>query len=243
MRRLFLILSLLFLTACGRDESWRQKLTLVVETPAGLVTGSAVTEITKKDDRYWWAPPEARGVHSYVRGEAVAVEVLPGRWLFALLDGRQDGKGDAGHLVYPAFALDQAREASGRRSYEAAMRKLRDQPLDTPVEIPPSDYPMLVTFEDIADPSSVRRVDPADLSASFGPGVRLKAVTLEITAAEVTEGRLEGVLTSWIEMRSERNNAIESLKLPDNSPRGWNHLDPLEFWSLDKVLELNRRTK
>ena len=51
---------------------------------------------------------------------------------------------------------------------------------------------MLVTFDDIAKPETVRRVDPADLAAVFGEGVRLKAVTLEITEMKVTEGRLGG---------------------------------------------------
>jgi len=55
----------------------------------------------------------------------------------------------------------------------------------------------MVTFDDITDPATVRRVDPADLAASFGPGVSLKAVTLEITRAPVTEGRVEAVL-EWL---------------------------------------------
>ena len=54
-----------------------------------------------------------------------------------------------------------------------------------------------MTFGDIADPASVRLVDPGDLGASFGPGVRLKAVTLEVTEEAVTEGVVEGVL-GWL---------------------------------------------
>lgn len=63
--------------------------------------------------------------------------------------------------------------------------------------MPEVQYPMLVTFDDIADPASVKLVDPADLAASFGPGVRLKAVTLEVTDEPVTEGRVKGVL-GWL---------------------------------------------
>jgi hypothetical protein len=47
---------------------------------------------------------------------------------------------------------------------------------------------MLVTFGDIKDPKSVKRVDPDDLSASFGAGVKLKAITVEITDDAVTTG-------------------------------------------------------
>lgn len=53
---------------------------------------------------------------------------------------------------------------------------------------------MLVTFDDITKPETVRRVDPEDLASVFGEGVRLKAVTLEITEEAATEGRVEGVL-------------------------------------------------
>jgi hypothetical protein len=226
----------------GQTVSWNQRLTVIVDTPAGEVRGSAVTSVTNTDTSGLIVPPEARGVRNEVVGEAVAVEVTPGRWLFALLDGREDGKGDAAHLAYSAFRLNEA-EVDGRASYEASMAKLKAQPLDTPGTIPPSDYPLMVTFEDITKPETVRRVDPADLAASFGPGVTLKAVTLEVTEAEVTGGRVEGILGWWLKMRSENNNALPPLRLPNSSPRGWDNLDPLQFWSLDKLLQLNGRVK
>ena len=60
--------------------------------------------------------------------------------------------------------------------------------------LPRERYPLLVTFTDLADPTTVRRVDPDDLAATFGPGVALKRVTLEITDEAVTEGEVEAVL-------------------------------------------------
>lgn len=48
------------------------------------------------------------------------------------------------------------------------------------IAVPEYQYPMLVTFDDITKPETVREVDPEDLAAVFGEGVRLKAVTLEI---------------------------------------------------------------
>ncbi len=62
-----------------------------------------------------------------------------------------------------------------------------------PVTLTGDLIPMLVTFDDITKPQTVREVDPEDLTAVFGEGVRLKAVTLE-----VTEGRVEGVL-GWLD--------------------------------------------
>ena len=57
--------------------------------------------------------------------------------------------------------------------------------------------PLLVTFTDIHDPTSVRQVDPHHLAAAFGPDFVLKAITLEITNEAVTRGRVEKVL-GWI---------------------------------------------
>ena len=51
-----------------------------------------------------------------------------------------------------------------------------------------SAYPMLVTFGDLADPTSVAEVDPDDLAATFGEGVKLKRITVELTDDPVTTG-------------------------------------------------------
>ena len=62
---------------------------------------------------------------------------------------------------------------------------------------------MLVTFGDINVPASVKLVDPKNLAASFGPGYRLKDMTLEITDEAMTEGRVESVLT-WLAALEDR---------------------------------------
>lgn len=192
-----LFLSVLTLSSCTNETTWNQRLTLVIETPQGEVRGSAVTRVTKTEMRGSLVLPEARGVVSEITGEAVVVEVAPGKFLFALLSGSGKEMRDATHWVRPAYYLGAAVGLDSRPSYGAAMMKLQSQPYDTPVPLPPEGWPMLVTFDDITKPETVRRVNPEDLAAVFGEGVRLKAVTLEITAEAVTEGRVEGVL-GWL---------------------------------------------
>jgi hypothetical protein len=171
----------------GASTSWNQRLTLVIETPQGEVRGSAVTRVENRTPKGAQVLAEARGTRSYWAGEAVAVEALPGRWLFALLQG--EGGTDAGHWVYAAYNLGAAVGSDGYPSYDAAMGKLRAQPMDVPVSLSADGLPMLVTFDDITKPETVRRMDPDDLAAVFGERVQLKAVTLEITREAVTEGR------------------------------------------------------
>jgi hypothetical protein len=180
----------------GQTVSWHQRLTVIVDTPNGEVRGASVTEVTNTETMGALLPMESRGVHSVVRGEAVAVEVLPGRWLFALLSGDDDALGQADQLIYTTFRLGENLNVSDR-TYEALMADLRSKPLDTPAPVPAESYPLLVTFDDITKPETVREVDPADMAATFGPGVRLDGMTLEVTDVGVTEGTVDKVL-NWI---------------------------------------------
>ncbi|MGL4281404.1 MAG: hypothetical protein ACRCS0_13640 [Albidovulum sp.] len=167
--------------------AWRQKMTVTVETPAGEVSGSSVSQIGWQEQAVKF---EGMGWNYDVTGEAVVVEVAPGRWLFALLTG-------AGTTEYMgSVAAASISGQHGRVISEALFDEVSDKRgrAAGPITVPDYQYPLLVTFDDIADPKTVRRVDPANLSASFGQGVSLKAVTLAVTEEPVTEGRVEGVL-------------------------------------------------
>jgi len=176
----------------GQTVSWHQRLTVIVETPAGERRGSSVTEVTNTEWHGPLVPPEAGGIVPVYRGEAVVVEVLPGRYMFALLKGTKPD-GDAPFWVYAAYDLEGPSDLA-EKTYVKKMAKVKRQPLDTPVPLPPIAYPILVTFDDITRPETVRAVDPANLAAEFGSGVNLTGITLEVTDAPVTEGPVEAVL-------------------------------------------------
>jgi hypothetical protein len=182
--RLLALIVMVALSGCSQHWSWHQRLTLVVDTPAGEKAASSVTacEAVRREGKY--VLPEARGMGTGCGGEAVVLEVAPGRYLFALL-----GKPDAFATFFPGAA---PAEVADR------LEQLRETR-----EVPRDQYPMLVTFGDVSDPKTVTRVDPQDLAASFGPGVALSAVTLEITDAPVTGGVVEGVL-GWLSWPRER---------------------------------------
>ena len=166
----------------GASTSWNQRLTLVIETPQGEVSGSAVTEVRVA----FFANPSAltgREVSYSLIGGATVVEVLPGRYLFALISDGEE-----------RFAV------AAKDRFKGMMRGewLRQIPRQTePVTLTGDLIPTLVTFDDVSQPETVRLVDPSDLAASFGPGVALTSVTLEITKEPVTKGRLEGLL-GWL---------------------------------------------
>lgn len=71
------------MTFLPETHSWRQKLTLVVDTPGDDVTGSLVIEVRVS---FYQGGQIMIGteVQYDLTGEAAVVEVLPGKFLFAL---------------------------------------------------------------------------------------------------------------------------------------------------------------
>ncbi|MGB3139826.1 MAG: hypothetical protein WBB16_03420 [Aestuariivirga sp.] len=175
----------LWLNGYFGSYSWRQKLTIEVETPAGPVTGSAVTAVRFFDDNIM---VDGAQIKTRFKGEAVTLDLGRDRYLFALLS----------HFKAPEYIAWLAPkilwERDGVGGWDAIAKA---QSLNTPLAIPPKHYPMLVTFADINDPKSVKLVDPGNLAATFGPGYSLKSIALEITEERVTDGKVENVL-AWI---------------------------------------------
>lgn len=170
--------------------SWRQKLTITLVTPTGEVSASSVSAVSWRKQWIRW---DGTGWSWDLTGEAVVVEVTPGRYLFALVQGA----GTTEYMGTVAAASIAGRE--GRVLDQALFSEVhyRSNRARGVITVPDYQFPMMVTFDDITKPETVREVDPADLLAVFGEGVRLKAVTLEITVEAVTEGRVERVL-GWM---------------------------------------------
>jgi len=194
MKKVFVIAAIsavLFLLAWivvtqGR-YSWRQKLTVTVETPAGEVSASSVSAVSWRKQWIRW---DGMGWDYDLTGEAVVVEVTPGRYLFALLKGAGTTE-YMGSVAAASIAGREGRVIDGALFGEVQGKRGRAAGV---IAVPEGQYPMMVTFGDIADPASVKLVDPDELAASFGTGVRLKSVTLEVTDEAVTEGVVERVL-------------------------------------------------
>ncbi len=219
-------LGLLLLTACVNVYEWNQKLTVVVQTPGGEVSGSSVTRIQKTETNGFLFPIEARGVQSSLTGEAVVVEVSPDQYLFVLLDGTDV----LAQRAFPQFTYTDDTFGEWARTIQEHRE---------PGEVPLEHYPMMVTFLNSTDPESVRLVSPDDLAEFFGAGVTLKGMILEITEEPMTVGVLEGILNWWLTLRSGPYNEMTPLQLPNDSPRGWQNLGARSFWSLERLQLFN----
>ena len=221
LRPLFLVL-LLFsllpaLASCGaRRYYWKQKLTVVVETPDGDKSGSSVSSVYLNVGG--WRPLSQSAMNVQFKGEAIAVELAPGKYVFVLLEGMRG----IATLVY-GETFFKKEDVNLKRVQRSPSKEPLWAFLESPQpakRVRPKFYPRMVTFQDINKPASVRLVDPYNLSASFGPGYRIKSMTIEITDEPVTRGEIEKVL-GWLEKYREngfRMNGKKCVACPVSGP-------------------------
>ena len=186
-KKLLTILAILI--ACGLtwnyyfpQATWRYKITITVDTPEGIKTGSAVRETYAMRGLSLLTGTGGRA--RTLKGEAVVVDLGQRGVLFAPLDVNDY------RIVFEVFAGSaRGLTAQGIRYY----KNLKDVRSEIPKEL----YPRLVKFDDLNDPSSVKKVNPNNLAASFGRGIALKAITLEMTE-EPVKFRIRSLLP-WID--------------------------------------------
>lgn len=170
--------------------TWRYRMTVAVETPEGIKTGSAVREIFV---RIQPSLPEG-GNHVSVRGEAVVVDLGERGVLFALLKGQLF---DADKILFYVFPIPDTMGGGSTKKGIAYYTRLKY----AKKTLEPDFYPLLVHFKDRNDPKSVELVYEQDtyekirttglrrgtrLKADrfeeiFGEGVKLKEITIEMT--------------------------------------------------------------
>jgi hypothetical protein len=170
----------------GPAYQWRQKLTVTVETPEGLKSGSAVTEVTVHHNRIFKDGAEWQ---TDLRGEAVVVDLGSNKFLFVLL-GTADEPQSMERLAQEIM-FGQNTPRTGEEMYE------RIQATQGVMLVPESLYPVFVTFENLNDPASVKPAFPAALDTTFGLGHKLRSVQIEVTEEVQTKLSVKALL-GWL---------------------------------------------
>lgn len=179
------------LPGCGlfgfQDWTWHQKLTVVVETPRGEITASSVTVAEWEMPPKWFKIGDSGGGGGAgtLKGEAVVLEVVPGRYLFVLLKGYSPETA--------VFVLaDPPLSGYGREEFRRGLDGLETSV--EPRELPREAYPIFATIDDPTNPSTLKQIDADRLDTAFGAGVRLKSVLISVSDEPQTEGRVDAVL-------------------------------------------------
>jgi hypothetical protein len=142
----------------------KYRLTLEVETPEGLKTGSGVVSV--HPDRGY-----SRHGHTTTRGDAVFVDLGGGKNLVALM-AHTDSTLDLDGMNYLAL---RAYKAAGRNVSFNEMSRMSGA-----VPVTGALIPLLVTFADVRDPATIRMVSSEAMAASFGNGFRLHDIHSEV---------------------------------------------------------------
>jgi len=193
------------LTGCSKAESYRYKLTLAVNTPDGVKRGSSVVEVL-----FWEVSVPARGIQHKLRGEALYLDLGPGRRpLIALLTSHLHPKyGEEERWTRDAGPGDNLlSRLYGPRSANLLEDVSRIARMRGAHEISPRDLPDLVTFANTEDPKSVVEVDPNNLQATLGANITWDKVLLESTDEPVTAG-IELKLP-WLPTYFQRNLRLD----------------------------------
>ena len=126
----------------GNRGRLRYRITLEIDTPSGLKTGSSVLE---------YEYPSKTGL-SY--GQAPFVDLGNGRYVFALIDQMS---GPWGVFRYPDLQPPIPRDDVPWSEFDRANE------LKPKAVLKLADYPKLVTFDDINDPNTVREIEPSSV--------------------------------------------------------------------------------
>ncbi len=189
----------LTLAGCGsRSREVAYRFTLEVETPEGIRTGSNILEVGIGFNDGLLGGIAQTALSVGVSGEATVVDLGTLGLLFSLLSSDTDRNGSLDQdamfgALFPQkpppgnYASERERDAALLRTpYSRHIDQIKATKPKTAVPI--DRLPRLVRFRDLSDPLSVETVDPKDLAASFGPGVRLVGATVEITEGKPTRG-------------------------------------------------------
>jgi hypothetical protein len=176
------------------DIHVRYRLTVEVQDGDQVKTGSSVIDVLYNMEPDW----SPSGPHTYdprIVGYAPTVDLGERGLLFLTFDKtrtplytRERSKqtpcrfGVIGCLPFAAYSKSGIWDDS--REMKARFSELLHQ--SGPRDVPIAMLPKLARFLNINDPLSLAPVSPDDLAASFGPGVELKRVTLQLTDGPLT---------------------------------------------------------
>ncbi|WP_461456498.1 hypothetical protein [Parasphingorhabdus sp.] len=187
-----------------RYPDYRYRLTVTVDTPEGLRSGSSVIQV----ETFVAGPnsiPQPNKLSTRVRGEAVTVDLGERGVLFALLRSERSvgwASGVLKSVVEPVRyeeISDEIKRTNRSPRFDIMMERTlaltgrHEIPRYYPngakrpgTDEPASYYPMMVRFDDLDDPMTMEKVDNQNLATSFGEGVTLKRISVERTEEPIT---------------------------------------------------------
>jgi hypothetical protein len=182
--------------------TYRYRMTVNVEVDGQLHSGSSVIDVhVSKQVRFL---PEVNPLKYSGEGEAVYLDLGNRGRLVALLASGEYAN-DNEFPLYLVHRLHFKLDLFDDRKL-ASLSTLRGK-----WELPNNELPTLVTFTDANNSATLSVIRPDQLDQTFGPGVRWRGVTIEMTTDPVTHG-LEGRLPFLVSQKDALRNAYQHPK-------------------------------
>lgn len=184
-------------------------MTIRVQTPEGLITGSTVREITTHSEPKLFSE-QGGGYATLTKGEAVVVDLGKRGVFYALMHSVKIPEDYAYEIIFDAFPFDGPLTERGQEYYANLQGK---------TVLTEDLYPAFVYFKNTKDPRSLTLLRDVELRSyvtaggvshdnepfvkadhfeeAFGKGVRISEITVEMTQApcsQIIEGYLHSLL-------------------------------------------------
>ena len=163
--------------------SYRYVLTVEVETPDGLRTGSAVHEMRAKKELLSLRDGATASIE--FRGEALRVDLGDGKAVFVLVQPAERTEETLVPIVNAA--LDPAYTRGGIGNLESIRRISRGRASSEASLSTANSQLRFVRFLDEKKPETVEAVSPDAFETAFGKGYDLRAIRIETTDRPVTD--------------------------------------------------------
>lgn len=158
----------------------RYRLTLTFEVNGKLASGSSVLQTTSQAQPRLGSIPDST---LSLRGEAIFVDLGPAGHIIAILAQSRPqnplSTGSIANLALEAFKLT-ASCFEPQCTHKAIARASGTR------ELPSNFLPVLVYFENLKDPSTLKLVPQGSPRSSLGASLTLREATVELTRQEVT---------------------------------------------------------
>jgi hypothetical protein len=147
---------------------WNYKITVNVQTPDGVTSGSTIRQLSHSSSPLYINLPDA-GRAPKGKGEAITVDLGEKGKLFGLVSTRMYRE------LYETFPF------RGAKKIGDGIRYYNGLPIGKNGVLPRREYPRFVMFEDINDPMTVKVLDPDNFEKVLGRGYSLEGINIEIT--------------------------------------------------------------
>ena len=160
---------------------WTQRETIKVEISGKVYTGSGIVECSVQIMPQ--ILPESGTLKYSKRGEATVVELPDGRYLFGLITG---ACGLPFALFKDKYDSSAANQVLSGLHVIPNLREVREVPLDNP-----NLHPMLVMFDDISDPSTIKQITVESVSEYVGAKEVIVNISVEMNPEYMYTGKID----------------------------------------------------